>query len=191
MKKSAPAPLRDLCLSHFKTLRIPIMPNDLDAVLDRADKESLSHLKFLDLLLGQQAASRRDRSIERRIREAQFDERQLLETFDWKFNPQIDRLQIEELANADFIRRQANLIFVGQAGVGKSHLIQAIGMRACAAGYRVLYCTSSGLLADLTASLAAKTPPLRLRRYQRPELLIRSEERRVGKECRSRWSPYH
>ena len=22
-------------------------------------------------------------------------------------------------------------------------------------------------------------------------LLIRSEERRVGKECRSRWSPYH
>ena len=24
-----------------------------------------------------------------------------------------------------------------------------------------------------------------------PYLLLRSEERRVGKECRSRWSPYH
>ena len=24
-----------------------------------------------------------------------------------------------------------------------------------------------------------------------PDLVIRSEERRVGKECRSRWSPYH
>ena len=23
------------------------------------------------------------------------------------------------------------------------------------------------------------------------ELILRSEERRVGKECRSRWSPYH
>ena len=23
------------------------------------------------------------------------------------------------------------------------------------------------------------------------KLLLRSEERRVGKECRSRWSPYH
>ena len=23
------------------------------------------------------------------------------------------------------------------------------------------------------------------------EMIIRSEERRVGKECRSRWSPYH
>jgi len=37
MKKSTPTPLRDLCLSHFKILRIPILPNDLDAVLDRAD----------------------------------------------------------------------------------------------------------------------------------------------------------
>jgi DNA replication protein DnaC len=175
MKKSTPASLRDLCLNHFKILRIPITPNDLDAILNRADKESLSHLKFLDLLLGQQAAARRDRSIERRVREAQFEERKLLETFDWKFNPQIDRLQIEELASGDFIRRQSNLIVVGQAGVGKSHLIQAIGMRACAAGYRVLYRTSAQLLTDLNASLADKTLPARLRRYQRPELLIIDE----------------
>ena len=27
--------------------------------------------------------------------------------------------------------------------------------------------------------------------YQRSLLTGRSEERRVGKECRSRWSPYH
>ena len=26
---------------------------------------------------------------------------------------------------------------------------------------------------------------------ERDEILQRSEERRVGKECRSRWSPYH
>src|SRR2546428_650727 len=28
-------------------------------------------------------------------------------------------------------------------------------------------------------------------RFDRPERALRSEERRVGKECRSRWSPYH
>ncbi len=176
MKKSVtPVAVRDLCLSHFKILGIPIAPSDLDAALERADKETLSHLKFLDLLLGQQAAARRDRSVERRIREARFAERQTLETFDWKFNPQIDRLQVEELATGDFIRRQSNLIFVGQSGVGKSHLIQAIGMRACALGYRVLYTTSASLLADLKASLADKTLPLRLRHYQRPELLVIDE----------------
>ena len=26
---------------------------------------------------------------------------------------------------------------------------------------------------------------------KKSEIVIRSEERRVGKECRSRWSPYH
>src|SRR5437667_12052244 len=65
MKKSAtPASLRDLCLTHFKILGIPIAPNDLDTMLERADKETLSHLMFLDLLLGQQAAARRERSVE-------------------------------------------------------------------------------------------------------------------------------
>ena len=29
------------------------------------------------------------------------------------------------------------------------------------------------------------------REEREKEILIRSEERRVGKECRSRWSPYH
>jgi len=175
-KPTTPLALRDQCLSHFKILGIPITLEALDAVLDRADKEALSHLKFLDLLLGQQAVARRDRSIEYRIRQARFAERQTLETFDWKFNAHaIDRLQIEELASGDFIRRQSNLIFVGQSGVGKSHLIQAIGMRACALGHRVLYSTSSQLLADLTASLADKTLPQRMRRYSRPELLIIDE----------------
>src|SRR2546430_16783501 len=29
------------------------------------------------------------------------------------------------------------------------------------------------------------------RRFEERGLPVRSEERRVGKECRSRWSPYH
>ena len=28
-------------------------------------------------------------------------------------------------------------------------------------------------------------------RKELPDVIMRSEERRVGKECRSRWSPYH
>src|SRR2546430_129404 len=39
------------------------------------------------------------------------------------------------------------------------------------------------------SSLASRGHANRLRR--RPRWSIRSEERRVGKECRSRWSPYH
>src|ERR1035438_5544389 len=127
-------------------------------------KESLSHLHFLDLLLGTQADARRERAVARRIREARFADSKTLEGFDWQFNPKaFDRVQIEELATGDFIRRCNNLIMVGWSGIGKSHIIQALGQRVCVQGYRVVYRTSAELLADLTASLADKTLPARLR----------------------------
>lgn len=148
----------------------------LDAALARAEKDHLAPLELLEAVLGEQATARRERSVQRRVYEAHFAEHKILEGFDWKFNQQaIDRLQIEELATGDFIRRHSNLIIVGQSGVGKSHIIQSIGMRACALGYRVLYKTSAQLLTDLSASLADKTLSLRLRHYGRPELLIIDE----------------
>jgi DNA replication protein DnaC len=168
--------LRDACLSHCATLGIPLEPAALDEVLSQTEKESLSHLQFLDLLLGTQAAARRERSVARRIREARFAESKTLEGFDWQFNPKaFDRVQIEELATGDFIRRRTNLVLVGWSGVGKSHIVQALGQKACIHGYRVLYRTSAALLSDLTASLADKTLPARLRRYASPDFLIIDE----------------
>jgi DNA replication protein DnaC len=168
--------LRDRCLQHCATLGIPLEPASFDELLVRADKESLSPLHFLDLLLGAQADARQERSVARRIREARFAESKTLEGFDWQFNPKaFDRVQIEELGSGDFIRRRSNLILVGWSGVGKSHIIQALGQKACVLGYRVVYRTTAELLADLTASLADKTLPARLRYYARPELLILDE----------------
>jgi DNA replication protein DnaC len=168
--------LRDRCLSHFATLRIPVEATALDEILTQAEKESFSHLSFLDRLLGAEADARRERAVARRIREARFAENKTLEGFDWNFNPKtFDRVQLEELATSDFIRRRANLLMVGWSGIGKSHIIQSLGQKACLHGYRVLYQTSAQLLADLTASLADKTLPVRLRRYAKPDLLIIDE----------------
>jgi len=168
--------LRDRCLSHCATLGIPLEGGSLDELLSKAEKESLSHLHVLDLLLGAQADARRERTVARRIREAHFADSKTLEGFNWQFNPKaFDRVQIEELASGDFIRRRNNLIMVGWSGIGKSHIIQALGQKICVQGYRVLYRTSAALLSDLTASLADKTLPTRLRFYARPDLLIIDE----------------
>src|ERR1700730_15540097 len=176
MKPKPTTTLRDRCLLHFAALRIPLSPDSLDEILLKAEKDGLSHLGFLDLLIGEQAAGRQERSVARRILQASFAEQTTLESFDWNFNPKaFDRLQIEELATCDFIRRRSNLIMVGLSGVGKSHIIQALGLRACAQGYRVLYRTSAQLISDLTDSLADKTLPVRLRRYSSPDFLIIDE----------------
>ena len=175
-KRKSEETLRQRCLDHFEILRVPVTAEALDAALLQAEKEALPYLRFLDLVLGHQAAQRRERSIDRRIRSAKFEEIKTLEGFNWDFNKgAIDRQQIEQLATGEFIERRTNLIIIGQAGVGKSHIIQAIGRRACALGFRVRYCTSAKLISDLTASLADKTLPEKLREYSRPQLLIIDE----------------
>jgi len=168
--------LRERILADFTALKIPLTAEQFDAVLAAAGREGLSHQEFLYRLIGEQAAQRRERSIAHRLREARFRESQSLAAFDWDFNrTAIDRVQIEELATAAFIGRRDNLVLVGQSGVGKSFVVQAIGQAACARGYSVRYTTSAGLLVDLTASLADQTLPQRVRYYARFDLLIVDE----------------
>jgi len=171
-----PDDLRQRILDYFQILRVPLSATDLDAVLAEAEKQRWTPLELLSHLLGPQADLRRQRAIDRRIREARFREPATLEGFDWEFNAQaIDRQQIETLATGEFIRRGDNLVILGQSGVGKSHIVQAAGRAACARGYRVRYITSAELLQDLTASLADHTLPERLRYYSNFDLLAIDE----------------
>ena len=167
--------LREQILADFATLKVPLAPETFDAALARADHEGLSHLQFLYLVIAEQANLRRERSIVHRLREARFRDVKTLAAFDWDFNRSIQRSQIEDLAAAEFIRRHDNLVLVGQSGVGKSFLVQAIGQSACVLGLRVRYTTSADLLKDLTASLADQTLPQRVRYYARFDLVIIDE----------------
>jgi DNA replication protein DnaC len=168
--------LRRKILEDFGALGVALLPEQLDAVVGRAESEGLSHLEFLRALIGEQADGRRDRRIARRIREARFAEERTLADFDWQFNAAvIDRVQIEALARGEFIGRRQNLVWVGQSGVGKSHLIQAIGRSGCAVGYRVRYETSASVLQELTAALADQTLERRLRYYGGFDLVILDE----------------
>src|SRR5256885_3207372 len=62
-------------------------------------------------------------------------------------------------------------------------------------GRRALTVDDGGLGADVTRRLlqpfVQRDLVVREWRHLRCDVGIRSEERRVGKECRSRWSPYH
>jgi len=192
MPTPAPVELRRQILKDFQTLRIPLRPEQFDAVLARAEHEGLSHLEFLRVLISEQANQRRERSIAHRIHEARFREGKTLADFDWQFNAaSIDRVRIEALATGEFIARKENLVFVGQSGVGKTRIIEAIGQGACVRGYRVRYTTSADLLADLTAALADQTLARLLREYVRFDLLIIDEfgfehiERSEGRQAAS------
>jgi DNA replication protein DnaC len=168
--------IREQILQALEILRIPLPEEEFDQLLAAADKEQRSHLEFLQRVLSVPANRRRERSIQRRLREAQFRDPGTLETFDWEFNARaLPRQPFEDLATGEFIRRRENVVFVGQSGMGKSFLIQAIGRRCCALGYRVRYITSADLLEDLTAAAGDKTLPARVRYYSRYQWLIIDE----------------
>jgi DNA replication protein DnaC len=192
-KPAATPNRRDQILADFTTLRLPVTADQLDAALKHAQDAGLSHLDFLHRLLADQASLRRQRRIERLIKQARFREALPLSTFDWSFNPTIPRLQIETLAQGDFIRRKQNVVFVGQSGLGKSRLIQSIGLAACMLEYPVYYITSGELLEDLTAAMADQTIHDRVRFYARFSLLIIDEfgfdriERSLSPQAASLW----
>jgi DNA replication protein DnaC len=178
--------LRERVLEHFAVLRIPITAEEMDQIIGTAERENLSLLEAVDRLLGEQAARRRDRGIKRRITAAHFAEHKTLETFDWKFNKAINRSQYEQLATGDFIRRHVNVVLVGQSGVGKSHLMQAVALSSCALGYRVFYTTSAQMLIQLTAALADKSLNDTLKHYSSWDLLVVDEfgfDRIEREEC--------
>jgi DNA replication protein DnaC len=192
-KPTATPSLRDQILADFVTLRVPVTADQLDAALTDAEQTGRSHLEFLHRLLAAQAGLRRQRRIERLIKDAHFREALPLSTFDWNFNPAIPRLQIEALAQGDFIRRKQNVVFVGQSGLGKSRLIQSIGLAACLLEQRVYYITSGELLEDLTAAMADQTIHNRVRFYAKFQLLILDEfgfdriERTLCPQAASLW----
>jgi DNA replication protein DnaC len=168
--------LHENVTTALSTLGVAIHSETLDAVLSAAEKESLSHLEFLHRLLAGPAEIRLQRALERRIHAAKFRELTTLDGFDWEFNAKgVDRRAIEQLATCDFVRRRENLILVGQTGLGKSRILQAVGHAACVQGHRVRYATSAKLLQEFTAALADGTFNRVLAEYARFDLLLIDE----------------
>jgi DNA replication protein DnaC len=171
-----PRSLHDDVTAALRTLGVPVTPAMLDAALSAAERESLGHLAFLHRLLAEPAETRRQRAVDRRIRAAKFRELTSLEGFDWAFNAKgVDRRAVEQLATCDFVRRRENVVLVGQSGLGKTRILQAIGRAACVLGYHVRYATSAKLLQEFTAAMADGTFARALNAYARLDLLLIDE----------------
>src|ERR1035437_10417507 len=110
---------------------------------------------------------------------------------------------------SDYIREHAALKYIffgGKGGVGKTVFAAATALHNAQLGRRTMLASTNpvhSLSTLLGQNVLGKHTPVdgvpNLWAYEietketieRSKTEIRSEERRVGKECRSRWSPYH
>jgi DNA replication protein DnaC len=156
--------------SLLKSLRLPIAANELPCVLEESRKAI--NVSWAVDLLQREVDHRREGNLNRRIKRGNFQLMKALEQFDWDFNPKIRRDSIENLAAMNFIDDKEIILFLGLPGTGKTHLAEALGLKAIMNGYNV-YCSSLKKLAeDIDRALMKNDLPNLFKKILSNDLLI-------------------
>ena len=146
------------------------------ALLTHATKSALSPVSLCLELAALEKRERDDRNLAARTKDATLGPVKPLDRFDWNHPRTLDRELFEDLHETlGFLERGENILFRGQAGVGKSTLAKHFGLAALAKGHTVRFTTLAGALADLLRYDTIPAIERRLRRYTMPDLLILDE----------------
>jgi len=157
---------------HLDVLGLPCLHKSLDEILTWARKERPGALSLIERAVAADAELFTTRAIEGRLKASGLPDRPTLETFDFDFQPTIDKALVMQLGELGFIHDHEDVVLTGNAGTGKSHIVKAIAVRACAAGIKVIYRRFHVLMDELYAGLADNTYDKRLRRYARVPVLV-------------------
>ncbi len=160
---------------HLLKLRLFKSRERLEALLQHAAAKELAYSDFLEQVLSEEVAAKTSKNVTMRTAMARFPFVKPLETFDFAYQPSIDRKQVQQLASCHFIEHGDNVIILGPPGVGKSHLSVALGLKAIEAGYRVLFTSAANLIATLTRAHAEARLDEKLKVFTTPRLLIIDE----------------
>lgn len=171
-KQPGPDEIIERLRRHLDLLGLNHTLARLDEHLAWALRDKPAPSVLLERVLGAEAAFKVERRIQRRIDKSRLPAHKTLEAFDWAFQPELEKSFVMELAGLEFVRRKEDLVLTGKTGTGKSHILQALGLRACQQQMYVLYARCVDLLDDLFAGLADATYPQRLKRWAAPDFLI-------------------
>jgi DNA replication protein DnaC len=156
----------------LKRLRLSGILETLETRTDQATSEEWTYVEFLSRLLQDEVERRAQKQLARRLSRSRLHPAKTLESFDFRFNDSVHRRQVFDLATCEYVRRRRNVVIVGQTGVGKTHLAQAIAHEAIRKGFDVLLVGAHRLVDHLAAGRADDSTERRLATYLRPDLLV-------------------
>ena len=157
---------------QLRTLSLSGMAQTLLARNQEAISHHLAYTEFLELLVSDEFARRRDRLFTRRLKTARVPQLKTLESFDWSFNPQIPKALILDLGTVRFIPEHGGLLLLGPPGTGKSHIALSLTVAAIQAGYTAYYRSAFDLAQDLAEADATGTRPELIKKLTRVDLLV-------------------
>ena len=161
--------------SLLERMKLDHLACQLDALCEQAAKRDLDYRDFLTEALTTEWGGRHQKGVEFRLALAHFPWVKTLEQFDFSFQPSLDRKVIRELSGLAFVERAENVVFLGPPGVGKTHRAIALGVKAVAAGHRVLFLTLETLLSRLVRAKHENRLERQLQFLVYPKVLILDE----------------
>jgi DNA replication protein DnaC len=162
-------------LPGLEQLGLSVAAEQLDTTAQKAAAEAWSYSHFLGYLLDGEISERHRKRVHLNMQFAKFPYLKRLEDFDFTVQPSVDRRLIEELAGGRYLSEGRNIILLGPPGVGKTHLVIALGIKVAEMGHRVYFTTASDLAHKLTKAVDGNRLHRELKALTQPKLLIIDE----------------
>ena len=132
-------------VADLKSMYLTSMASQWRRLAEEARSKRQPHAEYLADLVRLEVTGRRERRIQRRIKDARFPMLKTLDAFDFEAQRGLNRDDVLELFDCEFVPQAANVVLVGGVGTGKTHIAIALGMACCQNDYRVRFTTAAEL----------------------------------------------
>jgi DNA replication protein DnaC len=157
----------------FREFRLPTMAGRFAEFIQKAEAQNWGYRKLLQQLCEAEAADRRERKLERLLRDSGLPSGKTLGNLNEAQLPAKVRRQLPTLLEGAFLDRSENLLVFGLPGRGKTHFLSALGRELILRHARSVYFTPTFKLVQqlLAAKRDLKLDGL-LRKLDRYEAVI-------------------
>jgi len=156
-------------------LKLPGVKNNFEEYAKDACINDVSYEEFLYKLLGKEHVLRNESNKQNRIRIAKFPYKKYIEDLVIEDLPVDAKKKLKTLSSLEFISTGQNVILAGNPGTGKTHISIGLGIKACLAGYKVLFITVSSLITQLKESRSNKVLRALENKFDKYDLIIADE----------------
>lgn len=169
-------PYKDL-VEKLQRLRLGGFVTAVETLYEQDPQKAKTVLTSLEQMVDGEIITRAERTVQRRIKDARFIRIQTVDVFDFDYNASTRKLKKRylQLLEAGPVEQSIGATFVGNSGLGKTHLARALGYAACQRGHRVLFIPCATMLNCLVAAEATKILDREVKKYISPSLLVIDE----------------